>query len=563
MYKLQYDGPVVLVVMDGVGLAPSGPGNAVSEARTSFMARAVGNYLHRALDASGEAVGLTPGQMGNSEVGHNTIGCGQIYKQSIAHIEDAFATGTIWNSVAWKEIIENLKSEKEEELPVPFDTNGPFGHDDDFGRNTTFDEKPVEKTLHFSGIFSDGGVHSHISHLEKLIQKAYEEGVRRMRIHAVFDGRDVPPTSEPKFIEQIEEFAKKFKDADIKIASGGGRMTTTADRYENDWDMVKRGWDMMVNGTAEHYYYSASEAIKDLRAKNEGIQDQNLPAFVIIDENTQPVGKVEKGDSFIYFDFRADRAIEIARAFTAKEFKHFDRGDYTPDDVCFAGLTEYNTDEHIPERQLIRPVRITATLNNFLGDNDITQLAVSETVKFGHITYYFNGNSNEKAAGEEFIEIPSDTEPFETRPWMKAAEITDAVIENLHKYRFIRVNYPNGDMVGHSADLEATKLAMEALDFQLERLAKEIDKAGGCMVVTADHGNAEEVLDEKGEQKTSHTLNKVPIFIYDNTDNRRYYGLNRELKNPGLSNIAATVAMLLGHDDYPKIWQDSIITYMI
>ena len=554
MYKLQYDGPVVLVVMDGVGLAPIGPGNAVSEAHTKFMAHAVGNYLHRALDASGEAVGLTPGQMGNSEVGHNTIGCGQIYKQSIAHIEDAFATGTIWNSVAWKEIIENL-TDKEEDLPIPFDINGPFGRD---GKE---DEKS-EHTLHFSGIFSDGGVHSHISHLEKLIQKAYEEGIRKMRIHAVFDGRDVPPTSEPKFIKEIEEFAKKFKDADIKIASGGGRMTTTADRYENDWDMVKRGWDMMMNGKAENYFSSATEAIEKLRAKNPGIQDQNLPAFVIVDENTQPVGKVEKGDSFIYFDFRADRAIEIARAFTTKEFDHFDRGNYQPEDVCFAGLTEYNTDEHIPERQLIRPVHITGTLNNFLGDNGISQLAVSETVKFGHITYYFNGNSNEKAPKEDFIEISSDTEPFETRPWMKAAEITDAVIKNIHKYRFIRINYPNGDMVGHSADLEATKLAMEALDFQLGRLAKAVDEAGGCMVVTADHGNAEEVLDKNGEQKTSHTLNKVPLFIYDNTENRRYYSLNRELKNPGLSNVAATVAMLLGHEDYPKIWQDSIITLL-
>ncbi len=551
MYKLQYDGPVVLVVMDGVGLAPSGPGNAVSEARTNFMAHTVGNYLHRALDASGEAVGLTPGQMGNSEVGHNTIGCGQIYKQSIAHIEDAFATGTIWNSVAWKEVIDNLTS-KEEDLSIPFDINGPFSHDG----------KEDKHTLHFSGILSDGGVHSHISHLEKLIQKAYEEGVRRMRIHAVFDGRDVPPTSEPKFIEEIEQFAAKFKDADIKIASGGGRMTTTADRYENDWGMVERGWDMMVNGKAENYFSSATEAIEKLRAKNPGIQDQNLPAFVIVDQNTQPVGKVEKGDSFIYFDFRADRAIEIARAFTAKDFKHFDRGNYQPEDVCFAGLTEYNTDEHIPERQLIRPVHITGTLNNFLGDNGISQLAVSETVKFGHITYYFNGNSNEKANGEDFIEIPSDTEPFETRPWMKAAEITDAVIKNIHKYRFIRINYPNGDMVGHSADLEATKLAMEALDFQLGRLAKVVDEAGGCMVITADHGNAEEVLDKDGQQKTSHTLNKVPLFIYDNTENRRYYSLNRELKTPGLSNVAATVAMLLGHEDYPKIWQDSIITLL-
>ena len=550
MDKLQFDGPVVLVVMDGVGLAKSGPGNAVSEARTNFMARAVSKYIHRALDASGEAVGLIPGQMGNSEVGHNTIGCGQIYKQSIAHIEDAFDSGKIWLSAAWQEIIKNLKkedAENEEDLTIPMDFAS---------ASATFDPN---KTLHFSGIFSDGGVHSHIKHLEKMIEQAVTQGVRKIRIHCVFDGRDVPPTSEPKYIEEIEQFAAGFEDADIKIASGGGRMTTTADRYENDWDMVKRGWDMMVNGVAEYYYYSASEAIKDLRAKNPDIQDQNLPAFVIIDQNTRPVGKVEKGDSFIYFDFRADRAVEIARAFCDEDFDKFNRGGYKPEDVCFAGLTEYNTDLHIPARQLIAPVKIMGTLNTLIGDHDMSQLAVSETVKFGHITYYFNGNSNEKAPKEEFIEIPSDTEPFETRPWMKAAEITDAVIKNINDYKFIRLNFPNGDMVGHSADLEATKLAMEAVDFQLERLAKAVDKAGGCMIVTADHGNAEEVLDENGQPKTAHTLNKVPFILYDNTENRRYYGVNRNLANPGLSNIAATVALLLGINDYPKIWQDPLI----
>ncbi len=549
MDKLQYDGPVVLVVMDGVGLAKSGPGNAVSEARTNFLARAVGNYYHRALDASGEAVGLTPGQMGNSEVGHNVIGCGQIYKQSIAHINEAFDLGKIWLSPAWQDIINNLKF-SDENLTVPMDYAG--------SSNTNPSIDP-SKTLHFSGIFSDGGVHSHIDHLKKMIERAYGEGARRIRIHAVFDGRDVPPQSEPKYIEEIERFAEQFDGADIRIASGGGRMTTTADRYENDWNMVKRGWDMMVNGRAENYFSSATEAIEKLRAKNPGIQDQNLPAFVIVDENTQPIGKVEKGDSFIYYDFRADRAVEIARAFCDENFDKFDRGGYKPEDVCFAGLTEYNTDLHIPTRQLIAPVKIVGTLNVLLGDNNLSQLAVSETVKFGHITYYFNGNSNEKAPKEDFIEISSDTEPFETRPWMKAAEITDAVIKNINNYKFIRLNFPNGDMVGHSADLEATKLAMEAVDFQLQRIAKAVDEAGGCMIITADHGNAEEVVDAEGKPKTAHTLNKVPFILYDNTENRRYYTGNKELIAPGLSNIAATVAMLLGIDEYPKIWQDSLI----
>ena len=537
MDKLQYDGPVVLAILDGVGLAPDSIGNAVSRARTPFLGEAARKYLHVALDASGEAVGLLPGQMGNSEVGHNTMGSGRVVKQGIAHIEEAFSTGKVFESEAWKGAIARVLSETKANAEAP-------------------DDGAV--TLHFAGIFSDGGVHSHISHLEQMIAKAYEEGVRRIRVHAVFDGRDVPPASEPKYIQRFESFADRFPDADIRIASGGGRMVCVADRYENDWSVVARGWDMMVNGEADYFFHSAEEAITMLRRINPAIQDQDLPPFVIVGDDEKPVGKIARGDAVIYYDFRADRAIEIAEAFTYWDFPYFNRGDYTPDDVYFVGMTEYNSDTHVPEHQLVPPVVVEETLSQFLDERGVSQFAVSETVKYGHITYYFNGNSYNKADKETFMEIESYKDSFDTRPWMKSAEITDAVLDNLEKYKFIRVNYPGGDMVGHTANMEATVLAMEAIDLSLSRIMQRVSELGGCMIVTADHGNAEELVDEAGEPKTSHTTNKVPCIICDDTDNCEKYDLAL-LPKMGLANLAATIAVLLGQDDYPEQWAESLI----
>lgn len=521
-----YKGPIVLAVLDGVGLAPDAPGNAVSRARTPFLGMAAKDYLHIALDASGEAVGLTPEQMGNSEVGHNTLGSGQKIKQGLARINEAFDSGEVFDSATWKEAIKRAT------------TGG---------------------TLHFAGIFSDGGVHSHMGHLERMILEAYRNGVRRMRVHAVFDGRDVPPFSSDLYVERFEEFVRKFVDADIRIASGGGRMVCVADRYENDWGVVKSGFDMMVNGEARYYFPNVQEALNMIRRIEPGVQDQYLPPFVIVDGDT-PVGQVRPGDSMIYFDFRADRAIEIAMAFTYYDFPYFDRGGYNPDDVYFVGMTEYNSDTHVPEHRLVEPVTITETLHEFLGKREISQLAVSETVKFGHITYYFNGNSYEKAPGEEFLEVESYTEPFETRPWMKTAEITDAVIARLPEYRFVRVNYPGGDMVGHTADMDATIVAMEAIDLSLKRIAEEVDKLGGMMIIVADHGNAEELLDDAGQPKTAHTTNSVPCIFYDNTPNRGKYEL-AGVREPGLANIAATVAKLFGYDYVPERWERSLIRF--
>ena len=548
MSRLHYQGPVVLAVMDGVGLSPLRSGNAVRQAHTEFLDYALTHYPNLPLAASGEAVGVMPGQMGNSEVGHNTLGSGQIIPQGIAQVEAAFQSGTVWGSRAWRDLVK-------------------------------YCQKHTAPTLHFCGIFSDGGVHSDIKYLEQMVARAYQEGIKRIRVHCVFDGRDVAPYSEPKYIRRLEQFFRRFPDADYRIATGGGRMVMTADRYGNDWPMVKLGWDAMVHGRAPHQFASAEEAIRKLRQLQPKVQDQYLPAFVVVDPQGHPVGRIKSGDAVIYYDFRADRAVEITTAFTAKSFKHFDRG--TVPEIYFAGLTEYDADHHIPKRTLVPPITIEHPLNTFLGAHGITQLAVSETVKFGHITYYFNGNSYELAPGEEHLEIPSDPHPFNTRPWMKSAEITDAILERLHEFQFIRLNFPGGDMVGHFAELEPTIVALEAIDLALRRLASAVDQAGGMLIITADHGNAEELLDRDGNPKTSHTTNPVPCIFYDNTKNARRYRLVNPssriaspttahpvtasrstaapIPHPGLANLAATIATLLGQPDYPALWQPPLI----
>jgi 2,3-bisphosphoglycerate-independent phosphoglycerate mutase len=528
MDSLKYRGPIVLAVLDGVGLSEKEEGNAVKLAHTEFLDAVMKNYKYVALNASGEAVGIMPGQMGNSEVGHNALGAGQIIKQGIAKIEDEFKTGKIWESKAWVGAISNVKAQN--------------------------------STLHFSGIFSDGGVHSTIDHLFKMIEQANKEGVEKIRVHLVLDGRDVPPQSAEKYINNLETFLKQF-NADYKIADGGGRMIFVADRYETDWSIVKRGWDAFVYGVADNYYSSALEAIEDLRKKDPEVQDQYMPPFVI-KEGDEPVGKVKAGDSFIYFDFRADRAIEIAQAFTYEDFYGFDRGtdNNCRLDVFFAGMTEYNSDTHVPQYRLVEPVEIHDSLHEFLGNHNVSQLAISETAKFGHITYYFNGNSYEKYDNEKQIEIESDTRPYNERPWMKSAEITDAVLDEMENYKFIRINYPGGDMVGHIGEMESTIAAMEAIDIQLNRIAKKVDELGGIFIITADHGNAEELFDENGEPKTAHSTNKVPCIFYDNTENAGKYTVEAP-EDAGLTNVAPTLANLLGfkNEELPKTWRKSLI----
>ena len=522
MSKLNYNGPVVLVVMDGVGLREETDGNAVKQAHLETLDDLMKKYPVAKLGAAGEYVGIPKGDMGNSEVGHNAMGAGEIVLQRSAAVENDVNTGKIFATDTWRQIIDQIHQHN--------------------------------STLHFMGIFSDGNVHSNIAHLEKMMAQAQKDGVERIRVHALIDGRDVPKQSEPKYIQRLEQFIHNLGDPDYKIASGGGRMVITCDRYENDWPMVEKGWHTHVLGEGRQFA-TATEAVETFRAENPDLHDQYMPPFVIA-KNGQPIGTINDGDAVIYIDFRADRAIEMAQAFTYDDFPYFDRI-YRPD-VYFAGMTEYNEDTHVPAHTLVGSPVFKHPLAPYLASKGIKQYAISETVKFGHITYYFNGNSYDIPEGEVQEEVSSYTEPFNTRPWMRCAEITDKLIDAIKsgRYQFLRVNYPGGDMVGHFAELEPTIAAMEAIDISLKRIIDAVNELGGVTIITADHGNAEELLNPDGSPKTAHTTNRVPCIFVDDTENAKKYQLSTA--DCGLANIASTIAMLLGVEPHES-WLPSII----
>ncbi len=537
-------GPVLTIVMDGVGIAPDTAANAVAGAYTPTLDMLMKTYPTVTLKAHGTAVGLpSDDDMGNSEVGHNALGAGQVFAQGAKLVSQSIESGKMFASETWNAIIDNVKKNK--------------------------------STLHFLGLFSDGNVHSHIDHLKAMIVRAKEEGVSTVRIHILIDGRDVGETSALEYIDPFEAFIGELRgaDFDIRIASGGGRMKITMDRYEADWSMVDRGWQTHVLGEGRQFP-SAADAVKTYREELKVI-DQDLPAFVIA-ENGTPVGTVEDGDSVIFYNFRGDRSIEISKAFDAPEgaFDKFDRKRVPA--VVYAGMLEYDGDLHIPNRYLVSPPEITNTMSEYLADTGINQLAISETQKYGHVTYFWNGNRSGKFSDEleTYIEIPSDVVPFEQRPWMKCAEITDKLIECIEsgKYQYLRVNFPNGDMVGHTGSLLATRCSMEALDLQLARILAAVDKAHGVALITADHGNADEMyeIDKKSGQpkadkngnfkaKTSHTLNPVPCIVYDNFYADKYT-VKEDLGEFGLSNVAATMVNLLGYEA-PDMWDESILKF--
>jgi 2,3-bisphosphoglycerate-independent phosphoglycerate mutase len=532
-------GPVVTIVMDGIGVNENRVGNAVYHANTPTLDRLYQNYPHAVLCAHGTAVGMpSDDDMGNSEVGHNALGAGQVYNQGASLVNDAIASGALYQEPAWQEIIGNAK---------------------DHG-----------STLHFLGLFSDGNVHSHIDHLKALILRAKEEQQRRVRIHILLDGRDVPETSALDYVEPFEEFLAEIRadDFDVQIASGGGRMNITMDRYEANWRMVEKGWHTHVLGEGPQFD-SAAQAIRALREEGAGTIDQDLPPFVMVRDG-KPVGPIVDDDSVIFFNFRGDRAIEISRAFEEGDFTPFDRVRHPK--VTYAGMLQYDGDLQLPKRYLVAPPAIGHTLGEYLAATGVTELAISETQKFGHVTYFWNGNRSGKfdEALESYIEIPSDIVPYEERPWMKAAEITDELIRQIksEKYRTLRVNYANGDMVGHTGNYAATIIAVETVDLALARLLPVVDALGGVAMITADHGNADEMfeLDKAGnpktnpdgsnKAKTSHTLNPVPFIFYDNQSQ----GAIRIAKGETfrLSNIAATTVNLLGYEA-PDIWDAAML----
>ncbi|MBQ9299676.1 MAG: 2,3-bisphosphoglycerate-independent phosphoglycerate mutase [Clostridia bacterium] len=519
--------PVVLVVMDGVGKTDKdlGGGNMVLHAHTPTLDEMTRIFPNTTIQAHGTAVGLpSDDDMGNSEVGHNALGCGQIYAQGAKLVNESIESGKLFESDTWKELTANC-----------------------VGKNST---------LHFIGLLSDGNVHSNISHLKALIRNAKAQGVKEVRVHALLDGRDVPATSALQYVDDIEAFMASLNGADFHacIASGGGRMKVTMDRYQANWPMVELGWKTHVKGEGR-MFSSAREAVETYRQET-GAIDQDLPAFVIARDG-KPVGPIVDGDSVVLFNFRGDRALELSMAFDDQQFDHFDRG--PKPDVLYAGMLQYDGDLKLPKRFLVNPPAIHNTLSEVLVAAGIPQYAISETQKYGHVTYFWNGNRSEKfsEALETFEEVPSDVRSFDEAPWMKAAEITDKMIEAIEsgKYGFIRCNYPNGDMVGHTGNMDATRIGVESVDLELRRVW-EACKANNCLLmVTADHGNSNEMLqkakDGSLQPKTAHSLNPVPFIVCDET-------LALKDDKFGLANVAPTVLQAMGLKA-PDCWLEGML----
>jgi 2,3-bisphosphoglycerate-independent phosphoglycerate mutase len=530
------DGPVVLVILDGVGLyrgrAEGYPANAFDLASTPNLDRLFDSApVFLRLAAHGTAVGLpSDADMGNSEVGHNAMGAGRIFEQGAKLVDGAIASGAIFGGEVWQLLVRNV-----------------------IDRGTTF---------HLIGLLSDGNVHSHIRHLEALLRQLAEEGVDRVRVHPLADGRDVDPVTYHLYLERLEGVLRELRSAgvDAGVASGGGRMRITMDRYNADWEMVRRGWETHVLGRGRGFE-TAQEAVATLRAENPGVIDQDLPPFVVLDREGRPTGTIDDGDSVVFFNFRGDRAIEISRAFTEPDFAEFERERWPQ--VLYAGMMEYDGDLAIPERYLVDPPAISRTVSEYLVHNGVSQLATAETQKFGHVTYFWNGNNSEKfdSALEEWVEIRSDNVPFETAPAMKAREVCDVVLDRLRggRHRFLRVNFANGDMVGHTGVLSAAVEAMEIVDECVGKIEQATAAAGGILVVTADHGNLDmmwEVDRSSGEikraadgtpvAKTSHTLNPVPWLAVAAAADR--FEADPAVERPGLGNLAATILLLLGFE---------------
>lgn len=534
--KLQPNERLLLVVMDGIGLSPTVVGDAYYWANKPHIEKLKNISLSCELFAHGTYVGMpSNSDLGNSEVGHNAIGAGRIFEQGAKLVQKAIQSEEIFRTPEWNKIVQDCSS----------------------GR-----------CLHFIGLLSDGNVHSHEGHLYALIGKAVAMGVKKIRVHALLDGRDVSEGTAELYLARLNRVLKQVNSqpgVDARLASGGGRMTITMDRYEADWSMVENGWRTHVEGEAEYRFADIESGLAELRGKGLS-SDQYLPSFVIVDHEGKPNGKILDGDSVVFFNFRGDRAIEISLALEGDKEVPFEKRE-SPH-IHYYGMMQYDGDLKIPSQFLVVPPVIDQTLGEYLSELGLKQFACSETQKYGHVTYFWNGNRSGKFSDklEEYIEITSDLGGFEKRPEMKAREITDKVIEKIsspESFSFARINFANGDMVGHTGDFFAAVKAVEVVDECIGRILDACTLNGVSLIVTADHGNCDEMIEiEKGSMspqqqadwtphvikgvtyrgKTSHTLNKVPCFIYPRESG--VFKLN-DVKSPCLAHLANTCLSLL------------------
>ena len=510
-------GPVVLAIMDGIGIGNRDESDGVFMSNTPVLDTLFNEELYTELKAHGTAVGLpSDDDMGNSEVGHNALGAGRIFSQGAKLVNDAFDSGTLFEGESWMEIEKRCLG---------------------------------GGSLHLIGLVSDGNVHSHIDHLYAILKACSRKKISRVRVHGLLDGRDVGAKSALDYFTPLEDTCKIYSEMglDYKVASGGGRMVTTMDRYEADWEVVENGWKAHVLGVGRSFS-SAREAIQTFYDEDPHCTDQYMPPFVITDTNG-PVGKIVDGDAVVLFNFRGDRAIEISRAFEEHEFTPFNRQRHP--DIYYAGMMQYDGDAQIPKHYLVQPPQISGTVGEYLCGSGVRSFAISETQKFGHVTYFWNGNNSGYIDNdlETYVEIPSDKVTFDQRPWMKAADITDAAISAIESgdFDFIRLNYANGDMVGHTGNQAAIQIAVETVDLCLGRLLAALERTGGIAVVTADHGNADcmwYIKNNEPQPMVAHTLNPVP-FIVKSFESENRFCLEAP-SDAGLSNVAATLLVLLG-----------------
>ncbi|CAM6037066.1 unnamed protein product [Sphagnum compactum] len=542
--KIKQGKKLMVIILDGWGEQIPDEYNAIHVAKTPVMdeLKKTTPDRWRLLRAHGLSVGLPSDEdMGNSEVGHNALGAGRIFEQGAGLVDSALKTGKLYEGEGFKYIQQA------------------------FAKNT----------VHFVGLLSDGGVHSRANQLSALLKGCVNHGAKRLRVHVLLDGRDVAPGSGIKYVEALEsELAELRKGGiDASIASGGGRMAVTMDRYENDWSIVKKGYDAQVKGEAPHKFSSCGEALQKLLEMDPKLNDQYFPPFVIIDSFGQPIGPIVDDDAVVTFNFRADRMVMAAKAFDSETFDKFDRGVLPK--IKYVGMLQYDSDLKLPKKYLVSPPQIDKTSGEYLIHNNIKTFACSETVKFGHVTFVWNGNRSGQFSHsmEKYVQIPSDVGiAFNMKPEMKAIAIAEKARDALAsgKWDQVRVNLANADMVGHTGDLKATVIGCEAVDQAVKIMLDAVEVVGGIFLITADHGNGEDmvkrnlktgapILDKGGQLQvlTSHTCNPVPIII-GGKGLQKGVRFRRDLPGAGLANVAATFINLHGFEA-PWDYEPSLI----